>query len=363
VSNTRDALSGPYDAILILSFGGPEGPEDVIPFMENVTRGRGIPRERLEAVSGHYALFGGVSPINGLNRDLIASLTDELRSHQIDLPIYWGNRNWAPMLVDTLADMRADGITKALCFVTSAYSSASGCRQYREDIDAARLALGEDAPQIDKIRTFFNHPGFIEPLIDAAVHDVLSLNQELGSLKGVELACTAHSIPLSMAETSNYTAQLAEATKLVTQGVATRVGTQLPSTLVFQSRSGAPGQPWLEPDICDHLDSRAAAGATGIVMVPVGFISDHMEVVYDLDTQAAERAAELGLPVRRSPTPGTDPRFITMVRELIEERIAVATGRDPIRRALGDLGAGHDVCPLGCCPMPSRPTASGSPRP
>jgi protoporphyrin/coproporphyrin ferrochelatase len=353
----------PYDAILLVSFGGPEGPDDVLPFMENVTRGRGIPRERLVQVSAHYDLFGGVSPINGQSRALLAALEPELRSHGIDVPIYWGNRNWQPMLADTLERMRADGIVRALAFVTSAYSSASGCRQYREDIIKACDTIGLGAPVVDKIRVFYNHPGFVEPMIDAAVVAVESLSNELGSADGIRLACTAHSIPMSMADTSDYVQQLAETTRLVCEGVNQRLGFRLPGALVFQSRSGAPGQPWLEPDICDHLSSEHDAGASGVVMIPVGFISDHMEVVYDLDTQAREHAAVLNLPVRRSATVGTDPRFVGMIRELVEERFATAAGQDPLRRALGLYGPNHDVCPVNCCPMPTRPAGpTGPPR-
>jgi protoporphyrin/coproporphyrin ferrochelatase len=347
-----------YDAVLLVSFGGPEGPDDVVPFMENVTRGRGIPRERLVEVSAHYSLFGGVSPINGQNRELISALRIELDAHGIELPIYWGNRNWAPMLVDTVETMRADGITNALAFVTSAYSSASGCRQYREDIERAREIVGTDAPTIDKIRVFYNHPGFIEPMIDAAVTAVRDLQTELGTVDGVRLACTAHSIPMSMASTSDYVKQLSEAGRLVCEGVNKELGAELPWSLVYQSRSGAPGQPWLEPDICDHLVSTQSEGATGVVMIPIGFISDHMEVVYDLDTQARERAAEIGLPIRRAATVGTDPRFITAVRELIQERIDLQSQTNPIRRALGLFGPNHDVCPVNCCPMPQRPARS-----
>ncbi len=345
----------PYDAILVLSFGGPEGPDDVVPFMENVTRGRGIPRERLVEVSAHYSLFGGVSPINGLNRQLITRLEAELAEHAITLPVYWGNRNWQPLLVDTLRQMRDDGIVRALCFVTSAYSSASGCRQYREDIERAQAEIGPDAPTVDKIRVFYNHPDFAQPMIDSAVESVRSLAEELGGFDGVRLACTAHSIPMAMADTSDYVQQLSETSRLVCEGVAQQVGRALPWSLVFQSRSGAPGQPWLEPDICDHLTEQQAEGARGVVMIPVGFISDHMEVVYDLDTQAMARAKELGLPVRRSATAATDGRFIAMIRELIQERITLAAGETPVRRAIGRYEANHDVCPMDCCPLLQRP--------
>jgi protoporphyrin/coproporphyrin ferrochelatase len=344
-----------YDAILLVSFGGPEGPDDVVPFMENVTRGRGIPRERLVEVSAHYSLFGGVSPINAQNRELIAALRTSLDTHGVTIPIYWGNRNWHPLLTDTLETMRADGIQRALAFVTSAYSSASGCRQYREDIERAQAVVGDGAPLVDKIRVFYNHPGFIEPMVDAAVAAVHSLAEELGSYDHIRLACTAHSIPMSMATTSDYVQQLTETARLVCDAVNTRLALSLPHQLVYQSRSGAPGQPWLEPDICDHLTASQADGARGVVMIPIGFISDHMEVVYDLDTQAREHAAALGFPIRRSSTVGTDSRFIEMIVKLVQERLVAAAHGDPIREALGLYGPNHDVCPLDCCPMPQRP--------
>ncbi len=356
--NAAGAVGAAYDAILLVSFGGPEGPDDVVPFMENVTRGRGIPRERLVEVSAHYSLFGGVSPINGQNRDLIAALQAELTASDITLPIYWGNRNWEPFLVDTMETMRTDGVRRALAFVTSAYSSASGCRQYREDIERAREVVGVDSPMVDKIRVFYNHPGFIEPMVDAAVAAVTDLQHELTEPGGVRLACTAHSIPMSMASTSDYVKQLTETARIVCEAVNERIGQILPWSLVYQSRSGAPGQPWLEPDVCDHLEGEQQSGATGVVMIPIGFISDHMEVVYDLDTQAREKAAEIGLPIRRSATVGTDPRFVAAIRELIQERINLQSQADPIRRALGLYGPNHDVCPIDCCPMPQRPATT-----
>lgn len=346
------------DAILVVSFGGPEGPDDVVPFMENVTAGRGIPRERLAQVSAHYSLFGGVSPINGLNRQLIEALRKELADHHIDLPIYWGNRNWHPMLADTIRSMRDDGIVRALAFVTSAYSSSSGCRQYRDDIARAQEAVGPAAPTIDKIRVFYNHPGFVDPMIDAAVESVQSLASQLESTDGLEriaLACTAHSIPTALANTSDYVKQLTETSRLVCEGVAAQLGHLLPWSLVYQSRSGVPGQPWLEPDINDHLTTLAETGTKGVVMIPIGFISDHMEVVYDLDTQAAAHASTLGLQVRRTRTPATDSRFIGMVRELISERLAIVAGGQPERRAVGIYGPNHDTCPQDCCPAAQRP--------
>ena len=346
----------PYDAILIVSFGGPEGPDDVLPFMENVTRGRGISRERLVEVSRHYELFGGVSPINGQNRALIAALEEQLATDGSNLPVYWGNRNWHPLLQDTLERMRADGIRRAVAFVTSAFSSYSGCRQYREDIERARVAVGDGAPIVDKLRVFYDHPGFIEPMVDNVVLAVDGL--EGAGTAVSHLAFTAHSIPLSMASTSDYVDQLEEARRLIGERVAARLGRAVPSALVFQSRSGAPGQPWLEPDIGDHLEELAAHGATGVVMVPVGFVSDHMEVVYDLDAQAGARAAALGLPVARAATVGTDPRFVSMICMLILERIDAEIGHDPIRVGLGTRGPNPDVCRGDCCPAPVRPVAA-----
>ncbi len=349
--------SPPYDAILLVSFGGPEGPDDVLPFMENVTRGRGISRERLVEVSAHYALFGGVSPINAQNQALKAALEIELRAHGHDLHVYWGNRNWDPYLGDTLAAMRNDGVARAIAFVTSAFSSYSGCRQYREDIEKAQLAVGEGAPIVDKIRVFYNHPGFIDPMVDNVVQALQALGER--GVVASELAFTAHSVPMSMALTSDYVVQLREASQLVASAVSVRVGREVPWDLVFQSRSGAPGMPWLEPDICDHLVARHEAASTGVVIGPIGFISDHMEVVYDLDIQAKAKADELGLPIERAATVGVDPRFVAMIRELIEERMVLATGVVPKRLCLGARPPNHDVCPLDCCPAPHRPTTTG----
>jgi protoporphyrin/coproporphyrin ferrochelatase len=344
-----------YDAVVLVSFGGPEGPDDVLPFMQNVTRGRGIPAERLVQVSQHYNLFGGVSPINGQNRALIAALETEFALHGLELPIYWGNRNWTPYLTDTMTQMKADGVGRALAFVTSAYSSYSGCRQYREDIIAARETVGDDAPVVDKIRVFYNHPGFIDPMVDSVLAALSKLYVD--GTPATHLAFTAHSIPMANADSSDYVVQLRNAAQLVAEAVFERTAEVLPWELVFQSRSGAPGQPWLEPDICDHLATLHEAGAGGVLMVPIGFISDHMEVVYDLDTQALEKAAELGLPLGRSSTVGTDPRFVRMIRLLVQERIALAAGLEPERLCLGDRGANHDVCPMDCCPAPARPTS------
>jgi ferrochelatase len=341
----------PYDALLVLSFGGPEGQDDVIPFLENVLRGRDVPRSRLEAVATHYRRFGGVSPINGQNRALIAALEAELAAHGPSLPIYWGNRNWDPLLVDTVRRMTADGVRRALVFVTSAFGSYSGCRQYRDDLAAARAAVGAGAPELDKLRLYWNHPGFIEPVADGLRASIAGLESTGAGLRTEPLVLfSAHSIPTLMADGAPYVRQLRAAAALVAErsGVADW-------ELVFQSRSGPPTQPWLEPDVGDRLRSLAAEGGADrlrpVVICPIGFVSDHMEVLYDLDTEAADVASELGLDVRRSPTVGTDPRFVRMIAALIGERLD--PGRP--RLALGDLGPWNDACPAGCCPKAERP--------
>ncbi len=327
-----------YDAILVVSFGGPEAPDEVVPFLENVTRGRGIPKERLEQVGEHYFLFGGKSPINDQCRALIASLEGALEDAGIDLPVYWGNRNWHPMLDDTVRQMTDAGITKALAFVTSATSSYSGCRQYRENIAAACEAI-EGAPEIHKIRQYYDHPGFIEPMID-------NVAAELAEAPDARLVFTAHSIPNSMSDTSDYEAQLREASRLVATGVG-----HDDFDLVWQSRSGPPHVPWLEPDINDHLEALSAAGISSVIMVPIGFVSDHMEVMFDLDTEAMATAGRLQMTLRRAATVGTDPRFIAGIVELIEER----RSGGPVR-TLGELAVRPDFCGVDCCPAPSRPT-------
>jgi protoporphyrin/coproporphyrin ferrochelatase len=334
-----------YDALLIVSFGGPEGPDDVLPFLENVTRGRNIPRERLLEVAQHYQHFGGVSPLNGEIRGLLGKLVRELNLHGPHLPVYWGNRNWHPMLPETLQQMRQDGVRRALAFVTSAYSSYSGCRQYREDIARAQKQIGSGAPQIDKLRPFFNHPGFIEATEDR-LRDAL---QEIpaNARQNVQIIYVAHSIPLSMANTCDYVLQLEEVRKLISArlGVAN-------DALVYQSRSGAPGQPWLEPDILDYLrEVKARNSASAMVLAPISFISDHMEVLYDLDIEARQLCDSLALPMARAKTVGVHPKFIAMIRELILER----TREGMERRALGSLGPRQDVCEENCCPAPQRP--------
>ena len=344
-----------YDAFLLVSFGGPEGPADVMPFLENVTRGRRVPPERLAQVAGHYDAVGGVSPINQQCRDLIGAIGKDFAAAGLNLPVYWGNRNWHPLLGDTVKAMAADGVTRAIAFVTSAYGSYSSCGQYLEDIDRARAQAGPGAPVIDKIRHYFNHPGFIEPLAANTRAALARLPADVRD--GAHLVFTAHSIPEAMASASGpamprprspqegrYVTQLTEASRLV----AERAGGQ-PWRLVYQSRSGQPSQPWLGPDVRDHLAELASGGAPAAVIVPVGFVSDHMEVRHDLDLEARETAERLGLPVERAATPGTDPRFVSMVTELVRERV---DGAAPA--ALGPLGPAAHACPLGCCPWPPR---------
>ena len=335
-----DNAARTYDALLVLSFGGPEGMDDVMPFLENVTRGRNIPRERLQEVAEHYAHFGGVSPINGQNRALIAALERELAEHGIDLPIFFGNRNWHPLLQDTIEVMRADGVRNSLLFVTSAYSSYSSCRQYREDVARALDALREEDMRFDKIRVFYNHPGFVEPMARRVREALDSLPRD--QRDAAEIIFTAHSIPVSMAKGCAYERQLREVSRLVA-GIAGATRYQL----AWQSRSGPPHVPWLEPDILDELQRLHATGVDDVIVVPIGFISDHLEVLFDLDVEAQNRARELGMSMIRVPTVGTDPVFVAMIRELIEERLQ----ENPERRFLGELGAGHDVCPVNCCQL------------
>jgi len=351
---------GSYDALLLVSFGGPEGPDDVVPFLENVTRGRGIPRERLVEVVAHYTSFGGVSPINAQNRELQRELREDLAANGVDLPVYWGNRNWAPYLADTLREMRDDGVRSAVCFMTSAYATYSGCRQYRENLADAVAEVEADgrgaAPALDKLRHYFDHPGFVDPTVDAVIDAVAEVGVAVP-----RLVFTTHSIPLASEASSGptghaYVAQHRAVASLVHAAVAVRVAVEPTWDLVYQSRSGPPGMPWLEPDISDHLDVLEAVGTAGAVLVPIGFVSDHMEVVWDLDTVALGHAAEIGLPASRASTVGTEPRFVAMVRELVLERVGLAAPR-----ALSTLGPSHDACPVACCPNPrgERPALCG----
>ncbi|MEU0989902.1 ferrochelatase [Streptomyces sp. NPDC005953] len=369
-----DALDpSPYDALLLLSFGGPEGPDDVVPFLENATRGRGIPKERLQEVGQHYFLFGGVSPINEQNRTLLDALRKDFVDHGLNLPVFWGNRNWAPYVTDTLREMAQEGHRRIAVLVTSAYASYSGCRQYREDLAGALASLeaeGLTGVRVDKLRHYFNHPGFVRPLVEGVLRSLADLPEDVRA--GAHLAFTTHSIPVTAADTSGpveghgdggaYLRQHREVAGLIADAVREETGVEHPWQLVFQSRSGPPHIPWLEPDICDHLEDLHGSGAPAVVMIPIGFVSDHMEVLYDLDTEAMAKAAELGLPARRSATVGADPRFAAALRELVVERAASERGTADVRPcALGSLGPSHDLCPLGCCPgrIP-KPAAAGA---
>ncbi len=342
-----------FDAVLLVSFGGPEGPDDVVPFLRNVTKGRGIPDERLEIVGQHYAHFGGVSPINAQNRELLSALEPALRAAGHDLPLYWGNRNWTPLLDDTVSEMRADGITNAIAFVTSAYSSNSGCRQYQDDIEAALARTQVDGSPdltVTKVRPFFNHPGFIDTMI-RNVSD--SISESGATPDDTRLIFTAHSIPMGMAENCDYEAQLREVASLVTAGLLDDETSAFSWDLVYQSRSGPPQVPWLEPDVCDHLQSLAdeSAPPSGVIVVPIGFISDHMEVLWDLDTEAKAKAEQLNLAWARTATVGTDPVFVAAIVELVEEHLEGATPR-----TIGNLPARPAPCVPGCCAYaPVRP--------
>jgi ferrochelatase len=355
-----------YDAFLLVSFGGPEGPDDVLPFLRNVTRGRGVPPERLAEVAEHYLAFGGVSPLNAQCRGLLDAVGADFAERGVDMPLYWGNRNWLPYLEDTVRQMAADGVRRAVAFVTSAYSSYSGCRQYLSDIEQARAAVGPDAPVIDKVRPFFNHPGFVEPFADATRAALDSLPP--GARAAARLVFTAHSVPDGMAAASGsasagtlvpsagggrYSAELRETARLITE----RARPQRPGDfdLAYQSRSGPPSVPWLGPDIGDHLTRIAREGAAAAVVVPAGFTSDHMEVVHDLDVEAAGAARRLGLPFARAAAPMPDPRFAAMVTDLVLERVGKA---EP--RWLGGLGPAAADCPADCCRyQPARPGMRG----
>jgi protoporphyrin/coproporphyrin ferrochelatase len=327
-----------YDAVLVLSFGGPESRPDVMPFLEKVLRGKRVPRERMLEVAEHYYHFGGKSPINDQMRALIAALEAELAEQGPPLPVYWGNRNWHPLLADTLRQMERDGVQRALAFVTSAYGSYSGCRQYLEDIANSRALAGAGAPLVDKLRIFFNHPGFIGALVDRVQDALTQVPLEIRA--SAPMIYTAHSIPVAAAQTSQYVPQLEETVRLVSAALG-RSG----DPLVFQSRSGPPSQAWLAPDILEYLRAmQSPAGAT-VVIVPVGFISDHMEVLYDLDTEARNLCRERGIRMVRAATVGTHPKFIRMIRDLILERVE-ETGE---RRTLGTMGPGPDCCPPDCC--------------
>jgi protoporphyrin/coproporphyrin ferrochelatase len=343
-TNTADAV---YDSILVVSFGGPEGRDDIMPFLENVLRGRSVPRERMLEVAHHYEHFDGVSPINQQNRDLIAALRQSLDAHGIGLPIYWGNRNWHPLLPDTLRQMARDGRRNALACITSAYSSYSGCRQYREDIARAQAEVGPDAPQVSPLRKFYNHPDFIAANVDR-VHAALATIPEPQRAEA-EVVFTAHSIPLSMAQNSAYVGQLREAGRLIAEALGRGGRWQL----AYQSRSGSPSQPWLEPDIGETLRALKDASKKAVVVAPIGFLSDHVEVLYDLDVEARQLASDLGLTMARAQTVGTHPVFVDMIRQLIVERLVPGAER----RFLGADGAWPDTCGPDCC----GPVRAGAP--
>lgn len=346
--------AGPtIDAVLLVSFGGPEGPDDVLPFMKNVTEGRGIPDERLVEVSQHYYDRGGVSPIQEQCRQLRAALEEELGRAGYELKVYWGNRNWDPYLADTLREMRDDGVGHALAVLTSAYSSYSGCRQYREDVERARQEVGEGAPTFEKVRAYYNHPGFVEPHVDY-VRDALAELPD-GVREDARVVFTTHSIPRTMSRHCDYEVQTYETCRLVMEGLEAEHGWDL----VYNSRSGPAFVPWLEPDVNDHLEQLADQGHEAVVVVPIGFVSDHMEVVYDLDTEAAATAERVGLAYARAATVGVDPRFVGGLRELVEEHVA---GAEP--RSLGVRGPNWTQCPVDCCFTPGQerlPTIASAP--
>ena len=338
-----------YDAVVVVSFGGPEGPAEVMPFLRNVTRGRNVPAGRLEEVAEHYLRRGGRSPINDQNRRLVTALRSALQRSGLDLAVYWGNRNWHPLLGEVVAAMRADGVRRALAFVTSAFGSYPGCRQYREDV--ARAVAGcEGAPEIHKLRLYWNHPGFIEPMAEG-VRDALSRLAGAPSTGPARLVFSAHSIPTAMATGAPYESQLRQAAGLIAERVpqGRRAGEAGAWDLVYQSRSGPPRDPWLEPDVVDHLRALHSEGVRDVVLVPLGFVSDHMEVIHDLDDEAAGVAAALGMRLVRSPTVGTHPAFVDMIVELIGERLDPTTPR----RSLGCAGPWPDFCAADCCPVPA----------
>ena len=361
-----------YDALLLASFGGPEGQDDVLPFLRNVTRGRGIPDERLEAVSGHYRALGGVSPINEQNKALQVALQAELAARGIDLPVLWGNRNWAPYTGDVLRSAFEDGHRTVLGLATSAYSSYSGCRQYREDFGIALQELAADGVtdlRVDKLRHYFNLEGFLAPVADGVVAGVRQLLAGGRSADELVVMYSTHSIPDAMSDASGpadtrrpgsggwYVAQHQAAIAWVHARVEAELGTALAREFVFQSRSGNPRQPWLEPDINDAIAVAAEAGRKGVVCVPIGFVSDHVEVVWDLDTEAAETANEVGVDFVRTPTAGTDPRFVSALVDLVEERLG---RRGPVETVTG-FPATPDVCGVACCVGARlKPTVAGA---
>jgi ferrochelatase len=351
-ANQPDNTLAPYEAVLLVSFGGPEGPEDVMPFLENVTRGRGIPTERLAEVGRHYLLFGGKSPINDQCRKLLAALANELGRRGLPLPLYWGNRNWKPYLRDELPAIERDGHRRVLAVVTSAYPSYSSCRQYRENLfDAAHGTT----LQIDRIRHYANHPGFVEASVDATLKALETLGEKADDAR---LVFVTHSIPSAMAETAGpaprsrtgaYVDWHAEVASEVTNRVAQQRAHSYASDLVYCSRSGPASQPWLEPDINDHLHQLAAEGVPAVVAVPIGFVSDHMEVVFDLDTEAAATAADCDIAFARAATAGDHPAFVSGLVDLMAERAAAARGERPDRPVIESSTVGWYECSTDCC--------------
>lgn len=350
-----------YDAILLTSFGGPEGPDEVMPYLERVTAGRGVPHERLVEVSHHYLALGGVSPINDQNRALLAKMRERFPELGIDLPIYWGNRNSEPYFADVVQEMYDAGHRKVLAWVTSAYSSYSGCRQYRENLHKALTdndLLGKMT--IDKIRHYFDHPGFLEPVVEDLIVAVNDLNQRGSQNADIQIMFATHSIPNAMGETSGpparrndwnepggaYEAQHLAAASLVIRHAEQRTGLKLPSwELAYQSRSGSPEVPWLEPDVNDAIVAAKEAGKSGVIVIPIGFVSDHVEVIWDLDNEAKETAEEQDLNFYRVATAGVHPAFIDAIGNLILERLGKA---EP--QALSELGPWPEFCAVGCCP-------------
>ncbi|MDT5073913.1 MAG: protoporphyrin/coproporphyrin ferrochelatase [Mycobacterium sp.] len=347
-----------FDALLLLSFGGPEGPEQVRPFLENVTRGRNIPADRLDGVAEHYMHFGGVSPINGINRALIEQLHAEFGRRGEDLPVYFGNRNWDPFVEDTVAQMRGDGVRRAAVFATSAWGGYSGCTQYNEDIARARAAVGDAAPQLVKVRQYFDHPLFVEMFADGIRAARASLPEHLRA--DARVVFTAHSVPVAADERQGprlYSRQVAHATRLVAEAAGCADYDQ-----VWQSRSGPPQVPWLEPDVGDHLSELAAAGTKAVVVCPIGFVADHIEVVWDLDNELREQAEAAGIALARSTTPNADPRFARLVIDLIDELRGTRT-EARVAGPSAVAGCGHDVdgepCPSSprCVATFATPTA------
>jgi protoporphyrin/coproporphyrin ferrochelatase len=353
------ADAAPYDALLLFSFGGPDEPDDIMPFLRNVTAGKGIPDARLAQVAEHYEHVGGRSPINGQNLALLAALRAELARRGLDLPVVWGNRNWAPYTRDALVELGELGATRVLAVVTSAYSSYSGCRQYREDlaltVGALEEELGRDLGiRFDKVRSYFNHPGFVAGNTDAVVEAFEQVRASGADLTATPLVFVTHSIPDTMEEASgavrsSYREQHLDVAAVVAEQAGVRLGVELAWSLAYCSRSGPPSQPWLEPDVNDELRELSAAGTSGVVLAPIGFVSDHMEVVYDLDTEALETARELGLTAVRAATVGTHPAFVAGIVDLVLERAAAERGETPERAVVGRLGAVADVCLPGCC--------------